>query len=331
MKLSIFNYLLFSPSYILTLPFKKQNGANNYFPYVHLSNSNPFIYERITDFVVFGDSYSQVNTNLTDMSYTGKNRSRGKNWPVQLIDLHPMKMWNFAEAGATVDMSIINRDSHDFKTQCHNFTKLIKDKKTTGEWGKVGLFAIWIGSNDIRSMDRKIQNKEEIYDRIMIEMFKMIDVLYQKGARNLLIINVPPLEKIPFNKDGSFNEVSVDVDYMNNLLSKNIQSFADTHSDTNIFLYDIHHRINEIINHCTQYKFKDCRSDWRKHKIESIKLYFWSDLSHPTYQANEFFSNDIHGFLTITSKLKFLIYKYFNYKYIYTLFLKKFINMSYIN
>jgi len=301
MKFSIFSCLLLLPSYILTLPFKKRNEVDDYFPFVHISNSNPFSYEQITDFVVFGDSYSQVSTNLTDMSYTGKNRSGGKNWPLQLIDLHPMKMWNFAEAACTVDVEIIDRGARDFKYQCNNFDKLVKNKKTTDEWGKVGLFAIWIGSNDIRSMDRKTKNKEEIYDRIIVEMFKIVEVLYQKGARNLLIINVPPLEKIPFNKDGSLNEVSVDVDYMNSLLSENIQTFADTHSDTNIFLYDIHQRINEIVNHCTQYKFKDCRSDWRKHRKDSIERYFWADLSHPTYRANKYFSNDIHSCLTIHS------------------------------
>jgi len=301
MKPSILGSLLLFPSCILTIPIQPTE-INNYFPFVHLSDVHPFNYDYITDFVVFGDSYSQVSTNLTDMSYTGKNRSRGKNWPLHLIDLHPMKMWNFAEPACTVDVTIIDRGTHDFKTQCDNFKQLVWDKKTEDEWGKVGLFAIWMGSNDIRSMNRTTPNKEEIYDRVMEVMFKMVDELYQEGARNLLIINVPPLEKIPFNDDGRLNEVSVDVNYMNSLYLKNIQTFAESHSDANIFLYDIHRRFNEVINNCKLYKFRDCRSDWRNHRKKSIKLYFWADYSHPTYRANKFFSYDIHNFLTSIQK-----------------------------
>ncbi|OUM58080.1 hypothetical protein PIROE2DRAFT_16747 [Piromyces sp. E2] len=264
MKLSKIEGLLFLPICILTKPTQltQPNDIDIYFPYVHLSKVNPFNYDRITDFVVFGDSYSLVGTNFTDMTYTGKNRSHGKNWPLQLIDLHPMDMWNFAESGSTVDMSIICREPHDFKIQCNNFN----------EWGKNGLFTIWIGSNDIRSMNRTIPNKEEIYDKIMDEMFKTVDGLYH-----------------------------VDVDYMNRLFSKNIKTFAETHSDANIFLYDIHRRFNEIINHCTFYKFKDCRRDWRNFKKDSVKLFFWADFSHSTYRANGFFSNDINNFLTSIS------------------------------
>jgi len=293
--------LLFLCDGILAFPLNKDE-VNYYFPFVHLSDDYKFVYDDITDFIVFGDSYSQVGTNFTDMTYTGKNRSHGKNWPLQLIDIHPMKMWNLAESGSTVDMKIIKREPHDFKIQCKNFNKLVMGKKTTDEWKKVGLFVVWIGSNDIRSMKRKRPNKKEIYDKIMVEMFKQYDVLYQDGARNLLIINVPPLEKIPLNVDGRLNEVSVDVDYMNSLFSKNIKTFAETHSDANIFLYDIHHRINQIISNCTQYKFKDCRNSWNESSKESIELYFWADSSHPTYKGNEFFSNDINDFLTNISK-----------------------------
>ena len=300
LSLLLLGGLLFLPNFISSLPINHYK-IDNYFPFIQLSYVNPFIYDHITDFVVFGDSYSLVGTNFTDMTYSGKNRSHGKNWPLQLLDLHPMQMWNFAEPGTTVDMSIINRESHDFIAQCHNFSTLVKDKKTIEEWKQSGLFAIWVGSNDIRSMNRSTKNKEEIYDRIMEEMFNLIDGLYQEGARNLLIINVPPLEKIPFNDDGRLNEVSVDVDYMNSLFSENIQTFAETHSDANVFLYDIYRRFNKIIENCSQYQFKDCRSDWRNHRTDSVELYFWGDFSHPTYKANEIFSNEINDFLTIIS------------------------------
>jgi len=32
-----------------------------------------------------------------------KNSSGGKNWPLHLIDLHEMTLWNFAIGGAVID------------------------------------------------------------------------------------------------------------------------------------------------------------------------------------------------------------------------------------
>jgi len=37
-----------------------------------LSNFTIFNYNKIENLIVFGDSHSAVNTNFTDMSYTGK-------------------------------------------------------------------------------------------------------------------------------------------------------------------------------------------------------------------------------------------------------------------
>jgi len=98
--------LLYLCDGILAIQFKI-NEVNSYFPFVHLSDDNKFVYKDITDYIVFGDSYSQVGTNFTDKTYTGKNRSHGKNWPLQFIDIHSMKMWNFAESGSTVNMNIL--------------------------------------------------------------------------------------------------------------------------------------------------------------------------------------------------------------------------------
>ncbi len=82
MKQSIFCSLSFLINSLLflnsckALPVKEK--VYDYFPYVRLSDINPFVYKNITDFIVFGDSYSQVGTNFTDMTYSGNNRSHGK-------------------------------------------------------------------------------------------------------------------------------------------------------------------------------------------------------------------------------------------------------------
>ncbi|KAG4083691.1 hypothetical protein H8356DRAFT_967623, partial [Neocallimastix lanati (nom. inval.)] len=49
------------------------------------------------------DSHSSVQTNFTDMTYTRNNCSRGKNWPIHLIDLHNMILWDYALGGLIID------------------------------------------------------------------------------------------------------------------------------------------------------------------------------------------------------------------------------------
>ena len=71
---------------------------------IMLSNSSKFDYNKIENLIVFGDSQSSVDTNFTDMSYTGNSHSGGKNWPLYLLKFNNnMKLLNFATRGAVVD------------------------------------------------------------------------------------------------------------------------------------------------------------------------------------------------------------------------------------
>jgi len=78
------------------------NISKNYFS-SFLSNSTNFNYNEIKQLVVFGDSLTDVQTNYTDMTYTGKNRSLGKNWSVYLANFHNATLWNYAVSGSFVD------------------------------------------------------------------------------------------------------------------------------------------------------------------------------------------------------------------------------------
>lgn len=92
-----------------------------------------------------------------------------------------------------------------------------------------------------------------------------------------------------------------DVSYFNNLINIYIEKFYLSHLDTNVFLYDIHSWFNIILNNCYKYNLKDCKNNWKHHKVGSIKDYFWSDLSHPTFKVNEIFAKNIDEFLKTNS------------------------------
>jgi len=123
-----------------------------------LSNSTKFDFSKIENLIVFGDSHSAVNTNFTDMSYTGVNHSGGKNWPLYMIELNKnMNLWNFAVGGSYIDEKLVKMWQWykiDLKGQFNLFhEKMSKDKTLSNSWNKYNsLYALWIGNNDIRNL-----------------------------------------------------------------------------------------------------------------------------------------------------------------------------------
>jgi len=75
-----------------------------YFP----SKSTKFDYSKIDNLIIFGDSYSQTDISYDTLKYTGENQSDGKDWPLHLINLHDMYLWNFARDGAPMESSYVN-------------------------------------------------------------------------------------------------------------------------------------------------------------------------------------------------------------------------------
>ncbi|ORY48789.1 hypothetical protein LY90DRAFT_703128 [Neocallimastix californiae] len=76
--------------------------------------------------VVFGDSFSSTGTNFDTMKYSGNNISGGKNWPLQLLDLHNMTLWNFSVGGAVVNHMIVPRNGYksSFITEYNKFSTI---------------------------------------------------------------------------------------------------------------------------------------------------------------------------------------------------------------
>ncbi|OUM60071.1 carbohydrate esterase family 16 protein, partial [Piromyces sp. E2] len=197
----------------------------------------------------------------------------------------------------------IKRDPYDFVHQYEKFRNT-KGKTFNKEWSsKSSLFGIWIGSNDIRSACGNNTVPTDLYDKSISKMSLILEDLYNNGARNYLILNIPPLEKIPYLIRHPYDYIINDVTYYNNQLNKAIQTFYQNHDDINVFMYDIHNRFNDIISNCAKYKFKECKRSWIRTRRFSLNKYFWSDVSHVSYTATKYFVNDIINLLqSINSK-----------------------------
>jgi len=261
-----------------------------------LSNFTIFNYNKIENLIVFGDSHSAVNTNFTDMSYTGKNCSRGKNWPLYLIKLNNMTLWNFSVGGSVVDEKLVRKSKFykiDFKKQYSYFyEKMSKGKIFYNKWNSNNsLFVIWIGNNDIKYLYRNNMKME--IDVITYELFNIIEKIYDLGARNILILKLLPIYRAPTYRGKKKKEVQI---FNINIKSKS-EKFFNKHLNSNLIIYNTVEIFEDIINNCNKYKFKDCIHAWTNNEEKKIKEYFWIN-SHISDLGNKILSNNINDLLS---------------------------------
>ena len=94
--------------------------------------------------IVFVDSHSATGTNFTDMNYTGRNHSGGKNWPLYLRDFNNMKLWNYAVGGSVIDNKVLSNPRDD-KIDLLKQYELFYEKMS---YGKI-YFNVWNKNNSL--------------------------------------------------------------------------------------------------------------------------------------------------------------------------------------
>jgi len=278
------------------------------FSLILLSNSRKFNYNRIENLIVFGDSHSAVGTNYTDMTYTGRNHSGGKNWPLYLKDFNNMKLWNYATPRAPIYEKLFN-DSRDLKTQCDYFYEnMIKGKKFCNTWNENNsLFAFWFGTIDIGFRNHNYKTIEELSENF----FNLIKRMYDYGLRNILILSAPPLYIIPshrnFSKCRGISDENCIKFLKNEVLTFNDEIIAKSniffnkHTDINLIYYSTVDIFENIISNCNEYKFKDCINTWGRNKKKNVNDYFWAN-SHISDLANKILAENINNLLSSLNK-----------------------------
>jgi len=291
---------------LLILPVLGRTFRGQDVSWAYLTNSTfLFDFDKMQDLVVFGDSYSTVNTNLKNMKYDSKIYG-GKNWALKLVDIpdHKVWLWDFAHKGAVVDLKLVPRDEENtsFITQYDSFIENLYDKNLVRGWSsKSTLFAIWFGINDIIYMNRSPDSSSNsTIDTIINTKFQKIEDLYKHGARHFLVIYVPTIEKSPLNRGNSLSFTNPDTTYYNTQVNNHAKEFAATHPDSNVLVYDAYMEfnyimdnrnafgINNIVDSCVDSGADDCGKD---------ETHFWHNDLHPSHVVQEALGQDIYEFL----------------------------------
>ncbi|KAL8707252.1 MAG: hypothetical protein Q9220_007695 [cf. Caloplaca sp. 1 TL-2023] len=257
-------------------------AANNHFGnppgYGHTSSGGPNVFEYLTT------KYSQSSIATYDL----------------------------AVGGAIVDGKVYGEKgpSNDFVSQVDNrFMPKYSDKAKAGWSSEKTLFAFWFAINDVL---RSYEQSNPPNAAIISTYTRLIDKLYQTGARNFLFLNVPPVSRSPaITAKGPAAAASLakDVQDLNVKLGLMIKNFEDTHHDAKVVLADAHGFLNKVLDNPAQFPqtaqikdtkgycaangnapqqyFKDPSCEYWMHQ------YFWINNAHPTWSVHEALAADI--------------------------------------
>ncbi|EJD40702.1 hypothetical protein AURDEDRAFT_170327 [Auricularia subglabra TFB-10046 SS5] len=217
-------------------------------------------------------------------------------------------VYDFAFGGATIDRKVIppaTREIRTFGEQIEQFAKGYSGDKSVNKvtWnGKEALFSTFFGINDIGlgSYHQNI-NQSVFHTKLMDSYMAGMRRLFALGARNFLILNVPPTDRSPMitkrgAKDAAKYKAAV-ADY-NNKLRNRVAIFQKNHpkacsglhrlpAETHVSqavarVVDIHTAIGELLDHPKKYGFRDAKT------YGSDKDLVWCNDYHISPGAHEY-------------------------------------------
>ncbi|KAJ3513329.1 hypothetical protein NLJ89_g3009 [Agrocybe chaxingu] len=196
--------------------------------------------------------------------------SGGPNWVGYLTSTYnSSQIWTF-------DYAISGNTVSGVQAQIQDYQPAAGSKPSYAPWtGSNSLHATWIGINDIKYPAQAIS-----------QLFQLQENLYTNGARNFLLVNVPPFHRAPFsnNNQNTLNQINT----WNTALTTAANSFQGRHADVSVFVYDSFSLYTKLLNNPSQYGFTD---------ITTSGGSFWYDVIHPRARVHDYMAQDLVEFL----------------------------------
>ncbi|KAL8830857.1 MAG: hypothetical protein Q9170_005540 [Blastenia crenularia] len=165
------------------------------------------------------------------------------------------------------------------------------------------MFAFWFAINDV---DRSYNSPNSPNAAIMASYTRMLDKLYQTGARNFVLFNVPPVSRNPaFIAKGAAaqSRMAHDIADFNLRLGGMVRDFKNAHHDVKFFEADAHDVFNKILDKPSRYPesspiknttgFSPAYGNppnmfYHAPGVElAMHEYFWINDSHPTWTVHD--------------------------------------------
>jgi phospholipase/lecithinase/hemolysin len=285
--------------------------------------------EPVTNIVAFGDSLTD-NGNLYEYfkhqippspPYYQGRFSNGLIWVEKLLQYYYQDDWkshllDYAFGGAGVawesslDDGLTQEPLFSLNREVESYLLSHSDTASPNS-----LFAIWIGSNNYMvAYKDPIQTVKDVNKGIK----KSLELLVSKGAKHILVINLPDMGKSPIARMMYIEkELSLCSKLNNEALKRNIDALRESHPDVQWILFDADKEFANVQNNPEKYGFKNTTDTCYKFAKmdENVTLglalnmaasmtnetksdntcdgYFFFDPIHPTTLTHEILAKDL--------------------------------------
>ncbi|GAA5889751.1 hypothetical protein JCM6882_004310 [Rhodosporidiobolus microsporus] len=291
------------------------------------SSASGILLDEIDTVFAFGDSYTYdgyfPENGINNFPGIGNTSTGGFNWiqylttPSSIYDSssssfsgnHSITLYDLAFSGATVNGSIVegSEGTPDFVAQVEMWEEYFEQGTGTalGEapWvSNTTLFVLWFGINDVGFS--YLQNLP--FPSLLPSMFdtynRLVARLYAGGARNFLILGVPPTQRTPLVQsygDAAVAEFAGHVASYNAALTTLSTSLLSLYPDTQLALFDTQPFFSAVLDSPRTYGFlesevycpayADVMDDPMVELAECawpMREYVWWNAYHPTWTVH---------------------------------------------
>ncbi|ETS76236.1 hypothetical protein PFICI_11623 [Pestalotiopsis fici W106-1] len=224
-------------------------------------------------FITFGDSYSQTGFDVNGTHPSASNplgnpdlpgwtASGGLDWvgfEVTKYNASLLLSYNLAYGGATTDANLVTPYADtvlSFVDQVGEFSTSLASKPDWAPWTSDNtLVGVWMGVNDVGNTFW-LSNMSDVIDAVTTRYFELLQVTYDAGARNFVLLSVPPTDQTPLmleNDASSEASLASTISTYNDFLSSKLDTFKSSNSDVTAWIVDTSVPFYEAINNPTAY------------------------------------------------------------------------------
>jgi hypothetical protein len=220
-----------------------------------------------------GDSWTSTSFNYTlaqpslsnpigNPPFPGITSSNATNWIGYLTTKYNASIlltYNLAVAGTTLDNHITDSYPIPVTEQIYQrFMPRYAEAYWTPWKPDTALFSMFIGINDVMIMNSATGSDLVNIDRRLEFMHsKLLSSLYGVGARNFLLMTLPPLERVwqpPSTPQEQRDKYETDTIAYNNRVKRVAASLKTEFRDANVFVFDTHTLFNQALDDPTKFE-----------------------------------------------------------------------------
>ncbi|KAE9961597.1 hypothetical protein EG327_003628 [Venturia inaequalis] len=268
-------------------------------------------------FFFFGDSYTNTAFDPDGaqpspfnpfgnnaLSATDESLAGGPNWAEDLTFMYTTKTtltYDYAYNCGTVDSAIVRNCGPAVRTivdQVADFAETLKKGSQYGNFSQQNsLFAFWIGINDAHiTANDAIQDKDidPIMEKVANRYMEQLSTLYSYGAKNFLLLNVPPFDRTPQILETNQQNIirqRLSITSLNTHISTSFETWQSAHPGIKSMLIDTMPIFNEALDDPTKIGDRNSTCDVGRSGA-SAGCVWWNDF-HPTVNMHRWIAEKV--------------------------------------